>query len=540
LRIVAGVLVVALLAAGGFILFRDDGPKGQETRIDPVDPCTVPRAVLEKVWRGYVPGRSGDVLAIEQLPNQFGTRHSTPWPYTQDIPLVFWGPGYIKKGFVSDDPVTLADVSPTYADLLQFDEYPVEKRDGIALSDALLEPEKRGTPPKLIFTVVWDGGGINVLRQWPDDWPFLKKLMKEGANFTDATVGSSPSITPATHSTLGTGTFPDKHGLTDIKMRIKGKIVDAFAGSNPSHFKLPTLGDLWDLANDNVPVVGMMARDSWHLGMLGHGAFLEDADKDVAVMDQLSKGLDFRTNPEFYRLPNYLSQDGLQEAADALDQKDGEADGQWLGNQIIPLDGRIRYSPAWNVYQMEQLELLIENEELGVDDVPDLFYVNYKSTDLAGHEWNMLEAEVRQDLAAQDLALKQLVKVLNREVGRNNYVLSLTADHGMTPLPESTGGWSIDQSELAKDLEARFDKETPDVPIVMSNRGYQYMLSKKELKRNGITVEDVVEWMKSYSIGDNAKNDDLGDFADKADERIFLTVLTPRQLEASLSCSDES
>ncbi len=540
LRIVAGVLVVALLAAGGYILLRDDGPKGREGLITEVDPCTVPKDVLERVWRGYEPGRSGDVLAIEQLPNQFGTRHSTPYPYTQDVPLVFWGPGYIKKGFISDDPVTLADVSPTYADLLHFDDWPTEERDGVDLSDALVEPEERATPPKLIFTVVWDGGGINVLRQWPDDWPFLKKLMNEGASFTNATVGSSPSITPATHSTLGTGTFPDKHGLTDIKMRIKGKIVDAFAGANPSHFKVPTLGDLWDLANDNLPVVGMMARDSWHLGMLGHGAFLEGADKDVAVMDQLSQGLDFRTNPEFYTLPDYLSQDGLQEAADALDQEDGEADGQWIGNQIIPLDGRIRYSPAWNVYQTEQLELLIENEELGVDDVPDLFYVNFKSTDLAGHEWNMLEEEVRADLAAQDLALKQIVKVLNREVGRNNYVLSLTADHGMAPTPESTGGWSIDQSELAKDLEARFDKETPDVPIVMSNRGYQYMLSKNELKRNGITVEDVVEWMKTYSIGDNAKNDDLGDFADKADERIFLTVLTPQQLESSLSCSDES
>lgn len=538
LRVIAVVLVLVLLAVAGVMLFRDNGPKGSPPRIAQVDPCEVPKDVLEKVWRGYVPGRSGDVLAIEQLPNQFGTRHSTPWPYTQEVPLVFWGPGYIKKGFVSDDPVTLADVAPTYADLLHFDDWPKAKRDGIVLDDALVEPEKRAIPPKLIFTVVWDGGGINVLRQWPDDWPFLKKLMQEGANYTNATVGSSPSITPATHSTLGTGTFPNKHGLSDIKMRIKGQIEDAFQGSNPSHFKLETLGDLWDLANGNLPIVGMMARDSWHLGMLGHGAYLEGADKDIAVMDQLSKGLDFRTNPDFYRLPDYLSQDGLQEAADALDQKDGEADGRWLDNQIIPLDGRIRYTPAWNEYQTEQLELLIANEDLGVDDVPDLFYVNFKSTDLAGHEWNMLEPEVQQDLAAQDLALKRIVKVLNREVGRGNYVLSLTADHGMTPLPESTGGWSIDQSELAKDLEAKFDKETPEIPIVMSNRGYQYMLNKKELKLNGITAEDVVDWMKTYSIRNNAKNDDLADFEDKADERIFLTVLTPQQLKESLSCTE--
>ena len=530
------VLVVALLGGAGFLLFRDRGPKGTTGRIDEVDPCTVPKEVLQRVWNGYVPKRSGDVLAIEQPPNQFGTRHSTPYPYTQEVPMVLWGPGYIKKGFVSDDPVTLADVSPTYADLLHFDDWP--HRDGTDLSDGLVEPDKRETPPKLIFTVVWDGGGTNVLRQWPDDWPFLKKLMGEGASFTNATVGSSPSITPATHATLGTGVFPDKHGVPDIKMRIGGKIVDAFAGSNPKHLEVETLGDLWDLANGNLPIVGMMARDSWHLGMLGHGAYLEGADNDIAVMDQLG-GLDFRTNPEFYGLPGYLrNRDGMQEVADELDQKDGEADGLWLGNQILPLDGRIRFTPAWNVYQMQKLEQLIVNEDLGIDDMPDLFYTNFKSTDLAGHEWNMLEPEVQQDLAAQDLALKQIVKVLDREVGRGNYVLSLTADHGMTPLPESTGGWSIDQNKIAKDLEAKFDKETPDTPIVMSNRGYQYMLDKEELELNGITVEDVVEWLKTYSIEDNS-NGELGDFEDQADERIFLTVLTPEQLEASLSCSEE-
>ena len=74
------------------------GRRGREKLIAEVDPCTVPKDVLEKVWRGYEPGRSGDVLAIEQLPNQFGTRHSTPYPYTQDVPLVFWGPGLHQEG----------------------------------------------------------------------------------------------------------------------------------------------------------------------------------------------------------------------------------------------------------------------------------------------------------------------------------------------------------------------------------------------------------------------------------------------------------
>ena len=196
-----------------------------------------------------------------------------------------------------------------------------------------------------------------------------------------------------------------------------------------------------------------------------------------------------------------------------------------------PARWTIRYSPAWNVYQAEQLELLIENEELGVDNMPDLFYVNFKSTDLAGHEWNMLEEEVRQDLAAQDLALKQIVKVLNRQVGHGNYVLSLTADHGY---PTSrVHRRMVDRSERTSERPRsevrRGNSRCPNRDVESRLRVHA---QQEELKRNGITVQDIVEWIQTYSIGDNAKNDDLGDFNNKADERIFLTVLTPRRLEA--------
>ena len=104
--------------------------------------------------------RPGDRAA----PEQFGTRHSTPYPYTQDSAGLL-GPGFFEEGSISDDPVTLADVSPTYADLLHFDDWPTESATGP--SDALLEPEERETPPKLTLRVVWDGGSIMLLSTGP-------------------------------------------------------------------------------------------------------------------------------------------------------------------------------------------------------------------------------------------------------------------------------------------------------------------------------------------------------------------------------------
>lgn len=530
------LVLVVLLGAGGYYLYGRDAAEKNLDRVKLVKACDVPVELLEKVWRGYVPGRSGDVLTIEQLPNQYSTRHSTPFPYTQDVPLVLYGPGYIREGVTSDRVTTVADLAPTFAELMDFE--PPPKAVGKSLREALLPKAKRNGLPKLIMTVVWDGGGDNVLEYWPESWPELKALMADGANYTQATVGSSPSITPSIHATMGTGAFPNRHGLSDTKMRVKGKIVDAYEGSSPRYLELDTLGDIWDLANDNLPLVGMMARDNWHLGMIGHGAYNEGGDHDIAVMDDLGD-VEFRTNEDFYSMPDYvLGNEGLQEAIDEVDRRDGEADQRWLGNPLLPIDGKIRYTPAWSIYQTQVLKEILTNEGFGADDLTDLFYVNYKSTDLVGHEWNMVEPEEKETLEEQDRQLAEIVRFLDEEIGRRNYVLAMTADHGQTPYPSVTGGWNIIMSETAKDIEEEFDKASPHKPLILANRGYQIMFDKKELARNDVEPADISAFLRTYTIGDNAPSKaDLGDFEDRADERVFLTALTPDELKSALDCA---
>lgn len=535
--LLVAVALVAAVAGGGYLLFAGDDDAGADPeRVEPVRACDIPEKILERVWRGYVPGRSGDVLTIERLPNQYNTRHSTPFAYTQDVPLVLYGPGFIKKGVEVDRPTTVADLVPTFAELLDF-EMP-EPVDGDVLEEALLPEEERNGLPKLVFTIVWDGGGDNVLEQWPEDWPELKKMMEQGAGYSDAVVGSSPSITPSIHATIGTGNFPKRHGLSDTRMRVGGKTVDAYENDSPRFLRGQTLGDAWDIANGNVPLVGMMARDNWHLGMIGHGAQMEGGDLDVAVMDSFTE-VEFRTIEEFYSLPEYvLGNEGLQEAIDEVDQRDGEADQRWLGNPLLPIDGKIRFTPAWSIFQTEKMKELLVNEGFGTDDVPDIFFVNYKSTDLVGHEFNMVEPEEQEALQEQDRQLREVIRFLNQTVGRKNYVMALTADHGMTPYPADTGGWNIIMTETSADIEERFDKVTPDKPLILSNRGYQIMLDHKEMKRNKVEPEQVADFLRSYTIGDNAPNrDSLGRFSERTEERVFLTALTPDELKEALDCA---
>jgi Type I phosphodiesterase / nucleotide pyrophosphatase len=142
-----------------------------------------------------------------------------------------------------------------------------------------------------------------VLERWPDAWPNLARLTREGTSLIDAVVGSSPSITPATHSTLGTGACPRRHGVTAIEYRTEdGSVRQAFAGRNPADLRLTTMTDEIDLALNNEPKVGMLAWKGWHLGMLGHGTQKPGGDADEVGLIGTDEHI--TGNNSFYSTPS--------------------------------------------------------------------------------------------------------------------------------------------------------------------------------------------------------------------------------------------
>ncbi|MGH2539522.1 MAG: alkaline phosphatase family protein, partial [Actinomycetota bacterium] len=178
---------------------------------------------MELVRRTFIPRRAGDLQlllrpynsanyaqeSLALVPQDPRTSHASVWMYLQRIPLVVHAPGLVVAGD-SDERVTLADLAPTTAQLIGFEGWP-DDRDGTPLSLSTTRSARR---PKVVVTFVIDGGGWNVLDRFPNDWPNLKALMGQGANFRNAITGSFPAVTACAHATIGTGAFPVTHGIT--------------------------------------------------------------------------------------------------------------------------------------------------------------------------------------------------------------------------------------------------------------------------------------------------------------------------------------
>jgi arylsulfatase A-like enzyme len=462
--------------------------------------CALPHEWLTRIQHGYFEPRSGQINLLPQTPAYFSTgpggwSHSGPWNYLQRIPIVFYAPGLIPDKGTIARPVSIADIAPTVARLLGMS----IPSDGKPLAEVRINGSSL---PRLILTVVWDGGGWNALDQWPHAWPNLARIMQAGITYTGATDGSSPSVTPAIHATIGTGMWPEHHGITDIPVRDEsGTVVDAYLDGESSRFlRVPTLAERWDERNGNKPLVGMVGYEPWHLGMIGQGAERPGGDKDDAAwLDRETN--DWITNPDHYRLPPALpATKGLQTDLRRTDAADGRLDGAWRDNKILADRDRWEETPGFIDYHTRGLENMIRSEGYGRDTTTDLLFTNYKQIDRNGHYYNMDSPEVRDSIVASDRSLGRLVQFLNRQVGASRWALVFTADHGQQPDQGAIDGYGINPKEVTADINAHFGD------VAKTTWPTQVFLLPDAMKKLGVTVDEVARFLDDYRLRDNVKN----------------------------------
>jgi len=498
---------------------------------------------LLRTWRGVRLDRGGDIQIIPKDPNfvNGGLTHATPFDYSQEVPLLLYGPGYVRPGEY-DQPVTLADLAPTLGALLQF---PFDTLDGDPQAQALL-PEGERDVPRLVVTIVWDSAGTDVLERWPEAWPYLDSLRPEGAWFTDAEVGASPSNTPIGHATIGTGTFPMRHGFVDEYIRINGRLQKPNE-NGPGFLLDPTLADLYDRAMDNEPKVGAIATLAAHIMMMGHGSQWGGGDRDLAITrekefaetagaESVSWNLTTDMKP-FYDLPGYVNRlPPLSEYVDDVDRADGALDGKWRTNDIQHLSNGFD-TPARTPFQETLIEAVIEREGFGADDVPDLLFLNYKAIDTIGHLFSADGIEMSDAVAMQDRTLEEFVRFLDRTVGQGEWVMAVTADHGTQRDPDASGAFMIDINKLESGLIQTFDDDD-EVALVQKVRPTEIWLDRAELAENGFTLTQVSQWFLDLTQQETYKNQNLPLPGHEGDT-VFAAAL-PSSILSRLPCLPEA
>lgn len=537
-------VVILVIAAGGwFLSSRSDsnspGPRRQLSGTVFGRACALPPLYLERIWNGYDPALSQDITIVPRQPNFLGsfnlTNHSGPWGYLQRVPLILYGPERIASQGELNAEASMVDVYPTVGRLLNVE---LEEREGRVLEEVLLPAPDE---PRLVVVVVWDGAGRATLDRWPGAWPNLQRMSTGGVSYTNATVGSSPSVTAPVHSTLGTGAYPKDHGITGLRQRTdSGGVTEAFDNLSTESLQLTTFADQVDELLNNRPKVGMLAWIKWHMGMLGHGNALNGGDADELGLIHYRDGVEVYASEAFQGVERLERVADPADEIDTLDREDGAVDGRWLGNDIALPEGEAPWNtysnPAWARFQADLAISMLARGHYGRDSIPDLWFTNFKMSDVAGHSWGLDSEESRAVVEAQDEALGRILDYLDEEVG--DYVVVLTADHGATPLPTSTGAWPILQRELILDIDGHFD--IPDgESLIESSSAAGYFIDAEVPDKQNVSLDEISAFVNDYTIGQNWTSNDLPPgYENRGAEQVFSAAFPTEQLDTIRTCAN--
>lgn len=445
-------------------------------------------------WRSHIP-KNGRF----DLVRHGGTDHYLPWDYDAHIPLILFGPPRILHG-ESQSRVSLRDVVPTLCRILGIPTLPFAR--GQVLAEAL--SPLPSIPPRLILLIVIDQGGWVYLNAHPGQHPFLSELMDTGFVFREAWVDHGPAATAVSHAVLGTGAFPREHGVNDNKpfwpgLNQSSEIYEGPQGLDPGQLSLPTVADVWaQWTSNQARVFAYSSASRAAVGMAGHGADFKGNDRGIVFWYDL-KSKCFVTSERQFRMPEILRNWKVEDY-----RRLNQDDPLWSGQDGLYKDGRTYDklwigSPGFARFEGDALEAALGAEnKVGTGPVTDLVFINLKATDYSGHYMGAESLESGRTLAEVDRSARRVFNALMSRTG-GNMVTLITADHGVAPLTELSGGRALWKDDLARDVEARFGGGNGRRVVKRVYRN-GLCLDLQALKAAGHSLAEVQAFLREYKV----------------------------------------
>lgn len=157
--------------------------------------------------------------------------------------------------------------------------------------------------------------------------------------------------------------------------------------------------------------------------------------------------------------------------------------------------GIIRTTPFGNTLTLKLAEAAIDGNDMGKDEVTDFLAINIASTDYVGHAFGPNSIEVEDTYLRLDRELEAFLKMLDAKVGKGNYLVFLSADHGGA----HSNGFLKEhkiltdffddglQNNLEQELKARFAQEK----LITAVDNYQIYLNQKLIQEKGLDAAEI-------------------------------------------------
>lgn len=350
--------------------------------------------------------------------------------------------------------------------------------------------------PKLVVGIIVDQMRWDFMYTHQDQFGEggFKRLLGEGMSFSNCIIDYVPTVTACGHASVYTGTTPAVHGIAgnnffignENTSSVRDRSVEGVGTTtnvgkhSPRNLQATTIGDELKLGTDfKAKVVSVALKDRAAILPGGHAA-------DAAYWFD-------REVPAYITSTYYM---------DKLPQ--------WVENYNNNHKKELSQE-QWSSYRgvrstMEMAREAIDNEKLGADGVPDLLAISISSTDATQHSYSTRDPRTDSCYRELDRQLELLFKHLDAKVGKGQYTVFLTADHGgthnykyMNAHRIHSGAWNpwSDIHKLNDHLKGVFGEEK----LIKADAEYYFYLdndkiAEKKLDREAVKAE-AVRWLEA-------------------------------------------
>jgi len=391
--------------------------------------------------------------------------------------------------------------------------------------------------PKLIVGIVVDQMRVDYLTRYESKFGEggFKKLIKGGYFNKNANFNFVPTYTGPGHASIFTGSVPRVNGIisNDWYDKKTGKnmycaqdetVTTVGSTSNagkmsPRNMLTTTIGDEMRLAtNMQAKVIGISQKDRASIlpaGQTANAAYWYDGSNGAFItstfyMQKLPlwvSAFNDKKLPEKYLSQDWTTLLPIASYSESLPD-DNAFEGLFKGeskpvfpHKLAELKEKnkglnmIRATPFGNTLTKDFALEAIKNEQLGADAVTDLLSVSFSSTDYVGHQYGINAIETEDTYLRLDKDLEELINYLEKNIGKDNFVIFLTADHGgahnaayLQSLKVPAG--LIDEKGIEDAMKAHL-KEVFGDTLVMSFSNQQFFLNHTTLAKNKLKLKEV-------------------------------------------------
>jgi len=394
--------------------------------------------------------------------------------------------------------------------------------------------------PKLVVGIVVDQMRYDYLTRFYSKYGEggFKRMINEGFNCKNNHFNYVPTYTGPGHTSVYTGTTPKYHGIIsnnwyDKEIRamvycaqddsVKSVGTKDISGKmSPHRMKTTTFADENRLFTQmRGKTIGVAIKDRGSILPAGHTAnaayWFQGKEEGTWIsstfyMNRLPKWV--KEFNESGVIESYLKEwntlydiKTYTESGEDFNEFEGGFNGKT--NATFPYKLKslkdengmfelIKATPYGNSLTTDFAIAAIEGEELGLDNETDVLTVSFSSTDYVGHNFGVNSKEVEDTYLRLDLDLERLFKVLDEKVGRNEYTVFLTADHGAIDVPAYLQSAKIpsgylDNSKMNEKLIAFVTSKYQAIGLIESITNEQVFLNRSKIKELGLDLGDVQE-----------------------------------------------